>query len=171
VSILLWPLFSMPASYFHIVAIIGCASRWHREVTWLKDMPTTYPVLFCMFWVFCARFTNLKKFHKALCRTHQIKDQYDLLCLKYPGSELTTGSPSCTYVWAHWGCCSWHWRMLLISQKVMITIQYSCFVISMFWNSPVCLPRTYHPLTLLRTKQLEGTWFFSYKKKSTLGAP
>ena len=67
------------------------ASHWHREVTWLKDMLTPYPVLFCMFWMFCMRFANLKKFHKALCRTHQIKGQYELLCLKWLESELTTG--------------------------------------------------------------------------------
>ena len=32
----------------------------------------------------------LKKFHKALRRTHQIKGQYELLCLKWLESELTT---------------------------------------------------------------------------------
>jgi hypothetical protein len=51
------------------------ASQEHREVTWLKDMLTTYPVLF---WMFCMRFADLKKFHKAL----QIKGQYELLGLK-----------------------------------------------------------------------------------------
>ena len=48
-------------------------------------MLITYPVMFCM------RFVNLKKFHKALHRTHQIKGQYELLCLKWLESELTTG--------------------------------------------------------------------------------
>jgi len=40
--------------------------------------------------LYVLRFDNLKKFHKAFCRTHQIKGQYELLCLKYLGSELTT---------------------------------------------------------------------------------
>jgi hypothetical protein len=40
-------------------------------------MLTIYPVMFCI------RFVNLKKFHKALRRTHQIKGQYELLCLKW----------------------------------------------------------------------------------------
>ena len=66
------------------------ASHWHREVTWLKDMLTTYPVLF---WALCIKFDNLKKFHKVLYRTHQIKGQYELLCLKWLESELTTGQP------------------------------------------------------------------------------
>lgn len=40
--------------------------------------------------MFCMRFANLKKFHKALCTAHQIKGQYELLCLNYLESELTT---------------------------------------------------------------------------------
>ena len=53
-------------------------SHQHREVPWLQDMLTTYPVLFCIAWMFSMRFANCKKFHKVLCRTHQIKGQYEL---------------------------------------------------------------------------------------------
>jgi hypothetical protein len=45
-------------------------------------MMTSCPVMFCM------RFVNLMKFHKALHRTHQVKGQYELLCLKWLESEL-----------------------------------------------------------------------------------
>ena len=45
-------------------------------------MMTSCPVMFCM------RFVNLKKFHKALRRTHQVKGQYELLWLE---SEQTMG--------------------------------------------------------------------------------
>ena len=80
---------------FHILAVNDCQSFTKRsdlaQVT--VDMLTTYPVLFCMFGIFCMRFANLKKFHKALCRTHQIKDRYELLCLKYLEWELTTRQP------------------------------------------------------------------------------
>ena len=90
---------------FHILAVNDCQSFTKRsdlaQVT--VDMLTTYPVLFCMFGIFCMRFTNLKKFHKALCRTHHIKDRYELLCLKYLEPELTTSSPSYTYLlWSLW---------------------------------------------------------------------
>ena len=72
---------------FHIAAVT-CLPVTDTEVTWLRDMLTAYPALFCMF---CMRFANLKKFHKALHRTHQIKGQYELLCLKWLESGLTTG--------------------------------------------------------------------------------
>lgn len=52
-----------------------------------KDRLTTYSVLFCMLWVLCMRFASLKKFHKALRKTHQIKGPYELLWFE---SELTT---------------------------------------------------------------------------------
>ena len=43
-----------------------------------------------MFWV---KFANLKELHEALHRTHQIKGQYEVFCLKRLESALTTGQP------------------------------------------------------------------------------
>ena len=54
-----------------------------NNLTQSKVMLITYPLIF---W----GLSNLK-FHKALCRTHQIKGQYELLCLKWLESGLTTG--------------------------------------------------------------------------------
>jgi hypothetical protein len=62
------------------------ASHWHRKVTWLKVILTTYSVLFCMLWMFFMSFANLN----STKLYHQIKGQYKLLCLKYLDSELTT---------------------------------------------------------------------------------
>lgn len=73
----------------HIVAVTGLPVT-DSEKAWLKDMLITRPVLFCM------RFANRKKFHKALCRTLQFKGQYELLCLQLTHWPL--GSPGLRYV-------------------------------------------------------------------------
>jgi hypothetical protein len=52
-------------------------------------MVTTYPVLFCV------RFANLKKFYRASHKTHRVKDQQELLCLKYLEPELSTRQHLC----------------------------------------------------------------------------
>lgn len=72
---------------FHIVAVTCCQSLMQTSDL-AEDILITCPILFCIFWM---RFANLKKFYKALCRTHQIKGQYELLCLKWLESGLTTG--------------------------------------------------------------------------------
>lgn len=68
-------------------------------------MLTTCPVMFCM------RVVNLRKFHKAWCRTHQVESQYEpskcLKCLKWLKSELTTGQHflhlCMSSLWFLWG--------------------------------------------------------------------
>lgn len=124
-----WHLSTTPnsCSYFApcLPAILYCcfnvsASHGHREVTWLKDMLATYPVLFCMFRMFCMRCANLKKFYKALHSEwpHQVKGQYELLCLKWLESEPITGQSFLHLRMSSLCFCGWHWRMLLISQKI-----------------------------------------------------
>ena len=127
------------------------ASHWHREVTWLKDMLTTYPVLFFVFWLFCVSFTDLKKFHKALCRTHQIKGQYELLGLKWLESGLTTRQPFLR-LWLSSLRLLW----LTLKNAANKPKNYNThFVVSVFWNSPVHHIST-TSLTLLSTNRLKG---------------
>lgn len=122
------------------------ASHWHREVTWLKDILTTCLVLFCMFWMFCVRFANLKKFHKALCKTHQIRGKYEWLCLKQLESELTTRQPS-LYL-----CMNLLWFLWLILKndtnkpKSYDYNTHLCYLNAL--KSP-CSPPTHHPSTTL----------------------
>ena len=114
---------------FHIVAVT-CLPDVTDTEKWLGSRTCWPHSLFCM------RFANLKKFHKALHRTHQIKGQYKQLCLKYLESWLTTG-PSYTYVWAH---CA---RMLPINQN-MIVVLILCYlnVLKFPWS-----PLIHHPHT------------------------
>lgn len=83
----------------HIVNIMP-ARHWYRKVmTWSKSCWSH------IFSVFCVRFVNLKKFHRALHRTHQIKNQCEPSGLKWIESEPPLGSPSCTCTSAHFGFC------------------------------------------------------------------
>lgn len=111
------------------------ASHWHRKVTWLKDKLTTYPVLFCVFWMFCMKFANLKKFYKAVQRIHLIKGQYELLCLKYLVSELITGQSFLDL------CMSSLW-FLWLTVKNAANVTIFLVIILIFWNSIV-----HHPYT------------------------
>lgn len=63
---------------------------------WLGSRTCWPHTLFCSLcseWAVWGLLVSLKTFHKGLCRTHQIKGRYELLCLNYLGSELTTGQP------------------------------------------------------------------------------
>jgi len=122
------------------------ASHWDREVTWLKDTLTTHPVLFCMF---CMRFANLKKFHKALCTAHQIKGQYELLCLNYLESELTTKQP---FLQLCMSSLFFLWLTLKNATNKPKSYDYNTHaLLSQCSETPVS-----NPLTLLRTNQLKG---------------
>lgn len=118
---------------FYIVAVTYLpASHWLRQVTWLKDMLITCPILFC---IFCMRFANLKKFCQVLCRTHQIKGQYELLCLKWHESELITRQP---FLYLHMSSPCFLWLTLKSKQKGYDynTLLSQCSEISLLTTHP-----------------------------------
>lgn len=101
------------------------------------------------------RYANPEKFHKALCKTYQIKGQYEPLCLNILNQGWAPGSTSYTYMWARCGFCGWHWWILLMSQEVriiMLTVCYLNVLKFLFTTHPP-------PLTLLRTNHsLKVSW-------------
>lgn len=77
---------SQVCQILHIVVVIHLAfPEIKNKITWLIAMSCRSHILFSM------RFVNFKQFYKALHRTHQIKGQYKLLCLKWLESEQPTG--------------------------------------------------------------------------------
>jgi hypothetical protein len=106
----------------HIVAV-PCLPVIDTE-TWLGSRTCRSNTLFCSV---CSAWglPIFRRFTKLLCKTHQVKGQYELLRLKNILSQSwpLAALPVPPYEWAHCGFCGWHWR----TKKIML----------MFWHSPL----------------------------------
>ena len=139
---------------FHIVAVT-CLPVIDTEKWPGPHMLTTYPVLFCMFSMSFMRFANLKEFHKALDRTHQIKGQYKPICLKQLELELITGKPFLhllmSSLWVLWVTL----KNAINKLKVMIIILMLCYLNVLKFCSP---PTHQPPLPYSGPISLKFTW-------------